>query len=459
MGAVHDSEDQSDAARCYPGTRDTVIDITLNWIDHGEERMAWVTGFMGTGKTAILLSIAERCHREGILAASFFSSSSHRRDLRTLIPTILYQLSSNHILASSIGKDLTCFFSKHPDVFEKSFESQADNLLQLFKKPSQSRTNWPKVIVIDGFDQVKVDGDKSESPEHKASKQRQALRALLKLTADKDFPFRVLIGSRQEPTIVDFMKDDATCVAASMVNLNGFLGTAQGTGIELFFDSKFEEARRKPGFAQDRFSMEPSTYGWPPFNERQRNILTFRAAGYFPYASSVAAFIENGSQPPQAQLEAVLSQKEQERDFLALLRGTESENPPPPNPFVVLDAMYSNTLNSCPDPLKVVTILKLIHTKGKDASTPAYFWHHFFESSRADHGLANGGLRRLLDPLFGLMSIPPAHDKTAPFAFCHTQSLFEYLDDERRCGKLDVFEDNCQILFAKVYWDIVESEF
>jgi hypothetical protein len=412
--------------------------------------MKWVTGFAGTGKTAILHSVAERYHQEGLLAATFFSSSSNKRDLRTLIPTIVYQLYANDTIAHSVGKDLTCFFSKNPDFFEKSLESQADRLLRLFKKPGQRRTIWPKVIIIDGFDQVTAGNTNSESfdREQKRSGQRQALSALLKLVVDEDFPFRIIIGSRQDTTIVEFMNRDTTREATTTIDLNLLLGILGDDGIGAYMDSKFEEIRQRPGFTHGPWSVRSDLFGWP--HPRQRDTVVLRASGYFFYASCVASFIENESKSPQALLEAVVGQNEQPWNEGTPMRPSDA-------PFLKLDAMYTDILNSCTDTAKVVTILKIIHTMNK-VSTPAHFWIHFFESSRPDRGLANGCLRRMLEPLRCLMTIPAADDKKTPFIFCHSTSLFDYLSSPKRCQNLGPTQDDCLELCTEIYWDIVEGE-
>ncbi|KAF6755298.1 hypothetical protein DFP72DRAFT_782643, partial [Ephemerocybe angulata] len=78
-GAVHDSKERCDAPKCMSETRVAVQDEILSWITDGHmdadpKRILWVTGPAGTGKTAILGSIAERCKADGTLAATFFIS-------------------------------------------------------------------------------------------------------------------------------------------------------------------------------------------------------------------------------------------------------------------------------------------------------------------------------------------------------------------------------------------------
>ena len=100
-GALHNSAERCDAPKCHPETRVAVQDEVVSWIHHGDrdgepKKIMWVTGPAGTGKTAIMGSVADTCQAKGILGAShFFSSfsgSEDRRFKRHLIPTLAYQL-------------------------------------------------------------------------------------------------------------------------------------------------------------------------------------------------------------------------------------------------------------------------------------------------------------------------------------------------------------------------------
>lgn len=89
----------SKRTECYPQTRVAVRDEITAWIngeDSGVERILWVSGPAGAGKTAIARSLVKSWRKMRLLAASFFFSSvsgmSYYHSKARLIPTLAYQL-------------------------------------------------------------------------------------------------------------------------------------------------------------------------------------------------------------------------------------------------------------------------------------------------------------------------------------------------------------------------------
>ncbi|EKM75057.1 hypothetical protein AGABI1DRAFT_95166 [Agaricus bisporus var. burnettii JB137-S8] len=93
IGAEFDSSDRDPPPRCHPGTRLAIIQRCLNFIlmcsDH--EKLRWVFGPAGVGKSAIMQIIAEKAP-DGVIFASVFFSVNGRRDGTKTIATIAYQL-------------------------------------------------------------------------------------------------------------------------------------------------------------------------------------------------------------------------------------------------------------------------------------------------------------------------------------------------------------------------------
>ncbi|TEB23117.1 hypothetical protein FA13DRAFT_1582030, partial [Coprinellus micaceus] len=78
----HDSKERCDAPKCCKDTRIAVCQDIASWMRHGDEgdttqRIMWLSGPAGAGKTAIAGSMAELSEDEGSLAATFFFSSFH----------------------------------------------------------------------------------------------------------------------------------------------------------------------------------------------------------------------------------------------------------------------------------------------------------------------------------------------------------------------------------------------
>ena len=73
-GAFHDSGERFDPPKCHPNTRVAVLAEIMQWMQHieGSERVLWLYGSAGAGKSAIAQSIADMCAKLNLLVASFF---------------------------------------------------------------------------------------------------------------------------------------------------------------------------------------------------------------------------------------------------------------------------------------------------------------------------------------------------------------------------------------------------
>jgi hypothetical protein len=63
--ALHDSSAQDPERRCHPGTRESVLKMMHKWIDNpnAEEKIFWLHGPAGVGKSAIAQTIAHSYER------------------------------------------------------------------------------------------------------------------------------------------------------------------------------------------------------------------------------------------------------------------------------------------------------------------------------------------------------------------------------------------------------------
>lgn len=82
---------------CLLGTRETVLDKVEAWVKgsvEGSERSAifWLNGLVGTGKSAIAQTVAERMSYGGLLGASFCSRVFDGRNIHLIFPTLAYRI-------------------------------------------------------------------------------------------------------------------------------------------------------------------------------------------------------------------------------------------------------------------------------------------------------------------------------------------------------------------------------
>ncbi|KAF6742913.1 hypothetical protein DFP72DRAFT_829248, partial [Ephemerocybe angulata] len=239
-GAIHDSNERCDAPKCMEETRVAVQEDIMSWIDAGDhdgqsKKIMWVTGPAGTGKTAILGTIADTCKKKGTLAASFFfsafSGSVDRRTKRCLVSTLAFQLMGHggskgireHIL-SSVAQDQGIVFTKN---IEQQFNIMVLNpLLSMAQEHGSTSTRAaPHVIIIDGLDECDVE-----------QYHREILSLLLLAATNPSFPFRILIASRPEVPIRDFFATDGKACTQELFLDDKYSPSAD---IALFYDAKF----------------------------------------------------------------------------------------------------------------------------------------------------------------------------------------------------------------------------
>ncbi|RXW18543.1 hypothetical protein EST38_g7311 [Candolleomyces aberdarensis] len=306
-GALHNSAERCDAPKCHPETRVAVQEEVVSWIcdgDSDEERegIMWVTGPAGSGKTAIMGSIADGCQGKGILGAthffSSFSGSANRRSKRYLVPTLAYQF-VQHEAMTQVAEQILSAVELNPVVFDQKLEVQLD---QLILKPLRACRNrpslpeWPKVILIDGLDECEADQyhdtTRSDiSPRSKEEDQTEILSVLKKAASDRDFPFRIVIASRPEHAIKRFFADVAKSLTREL-----FLDAKYNPDADmaLFLESKFANIRRE--------SRLPSS--WP--GEDVHRTLIANASGQFIYVATVGRFMEVSGGDPDELLKQVL---------------------------------------------------------------------------------------------------------------------------------------------------------
>ncbi|RXW11482.1 hypothetical protein EST38_g14373 [Candolleomyces aberdarensis] len=225
-GAIHDFAEQCDAPRCHPETRVAVQDDLYSWIVHGNEeseepkKIKWITGPAGTGKTAIMGSLADHCKAHRLLPASFFfaswSASIGRRRKTAFIATIVHQLAEHQ---RHLKDAISNAVAKNPIVFEKNLDVQMEKLILAPLRKVSRLPNAPGlrgVIMIDGMDKCEAEQYHDSEPtgsglrpkltqaRTKEKDQLEILEVSRKAALDPAFPFVILITSRPEQVFREF---------------------------------------------------------------------------------------------------------------------------------------------------------------------------------------------------------------------------------------------------------------
>jgi hypothetical protein len=427
-GALHDSDERCDAPKCHPETRVAVRDEIYSWIVHGdpvpEQKMVnikWVTGPAGTGKSAIMGSLADTCKENGVLTVTYFFPSSappQRRTKGAFIPTLAYQLAQylpgfKDAMAHSMQHD--------PLLFKKNLRAQMEAFVLIPLRRVADKSARPGVVLVDGIDACEAGqyydthAPSSRGPKGRRTKdedQLEILQVLREASLDPAFPFRIVIASRPERVFRQFF--NGSPFVPPLVLDEKYNPDAD---IAFFLQSKFREIRRQ-------YNLRPS---WP--SPEVLATLLAKASGQFIYVATVIRYITTSRQGnPQTLLDQVLKVKP------ICSRA---------NPFSHLDAFYIHILQSSPDPALAVKWLWTI--KGKSPSgrglfivyngdrvdtAPACYMNMFLQAN-------DGDAEHVLGDLHSLIGIPPPHDLASPYR-PHHMSLMDFLCDEDRCGSLYV---------------------
>ncbi|RXW12673.1 hypothetical protein EST38_g13180 [Candolleomyces aberdarensis] len=423
-GAIHDSAERCDAPKCHPETRVAVQANLYRWIVDGDgeveqpKKIKWVTGPAGTGKTAVMGSLADRCAKNGVLGATFFfaswSASMGRRRKTAFVTTIAHQLAQHR---KDLKSAISTAMDNNPGVLEKNLHVQMETLVLAPLREVVHQSEGPGLrgaIIVDGLDECEAEqyhdtsstGPRATPTRTNAQDQSEILQVLQAASLDPHFPFRILIASRPERVFREFFDPEINPISfAQKLDLN--VEHNADADITLFLEAQFDLIRRRFNF--------PSS--WP--SRGTIPTLVENASGQFIYAATVIRLFDTSHrEAPKALLEAILNME-------ATRKATS-------NPLEQLDALYMRILESSPDPpLSVQWIHAIAVCSQYIVNAPAFNINMLLqtdpESNEAEH---------LLGTLHSLIRIPPHSDQTtAAYGFYH-KSLLDFLKDPGRCGKL-----------------------
>ncbi|KIL54906.1 hypothetical protein M378DRAFT_91722, partial [Amanita muscaria Koide BX008] len=301
--ALYNSSAQDPTRRVHPGTRRRVLKRILDWIDtpSAKERIFWLHGPAGVGKSAIAQTIARSCAKGKVAATFFFyRSDPGRNDGNRLFTTLAWQFA--HSIPATKNA-LIQSLNECPDIPMTDVETQFEELIVkpfLALKMSGVQLSAPAVI-IDGVDECSDD-----------SLQRRFLKIIGNAVKDDRVPLRFLICSRPEAHIQDtidiFRSLTLPLDLAKLDDAN--------QDIEIYLRAEFSRIATE----QD---LDPA---WP--GEQIIHEFVYKACGQFIYASTVIKYTGDEYSSAQTQLDTI--------------RGLKP--PSSISPFAELDELYKEIL-------------------------------------------------------------------------------------------------------------------
>ena len=267
---------------CLRGTRKDVLWEIERWLAGGQkQRVFWLNGLAGTGKSAIAQTFAKTTFADGKLGASFFCSRDFedRSNLHAIFPTLAFQLAYRYPL---LRKELLQVLKIRSGVGRESLSSQMEKLIV---GPLKS-TGVPTLIIIDAVDECK-----DEEP-------ASTVLSILSHYVNEIPHVKFFITGRPEPRIRAGFRLRSLLPITEVFKLHEVKPEAVDNDIELFFRTRLTD------LAKDRSHWAVGE-DWPSSSDIK--ILCKKAAGFFIYASTVVKFVVSMNEPPTRRLALITS--------------------------------------------------------------------------------------------------------------------------------------------------------
>ncbi|CAA7271863.1 unnamed protein product [Cyclocybe aegerita] len=338
LGARLDSNERFDPPRCDEATRVELSRELMDWIMSEDDcaSMLVLYGSAGSGKSALEQLVAERCKKEGQLAASFFfsrtSPNALRSDGNTLIPTLVYQLLQVFPwLKESVVKAI----EDDPGILELSRSALMEELfVKHFLSPLNQYPGYgihPRLIAIDGLDECSGQDI-----------QRDLLSILVSSISQLRYPFRFFLTFRPEPHLMQVVDHHPGFQSPRLRRLDLSEDPNVHDDIRTFLEHEFIGIRKTHPLSRY------IPHSWP--SSDFISVLVKNASGQFIYADTVIRFVRSPKHRPDDRLNIILG--------LEIARGNE-------NPFTQLDAVYHYIFSCVKDLDTVWRILGVIELLGQ----------------------------------------------------------------------------------------------
>ena len=267
---------------CLKGTRKEVLLQLENWsMDEQDQRVFWLNGLAGTGKSTIAQTFAEMSFADGRLGATFFCSRDFedRSNLQMIFPTLAFQLAYRYPL---FRQELLRVLRANPGIGRESLCSQMERLIVgPFKAIHISA-----LIIIDALDECK-----DEEP-------ASAILSVLSRYVEQIPHVKFFITGRPEPRIRSGFRLAALRPITEVLKLHDVKRPLVDVDIKLFLRMRLADIARN-------WSHCDVTEDWPLSSDI--DILCKKAAGLFIYASTVVKFVSSRHHQPLKRLSLLVS--------------------------------------------------------------------------------------------------------------------------------------------------------
>ena len=344
---------------CLKGTRKEVLLQIEQWlVDEKDQRIFWLNGLAGTGKSTIAQTIAEISFADGKLGASFFCSQNHkdRSNLQAIFSTLAFQLAHRY---PQFRKQLVQVLETNLDVGQESPSSQLEKIIV---RPFAA-TKIPTLIIIDAPDECKENEPTS------------ALLSMLSRHVHEIPEVKFFITDRPEPSILEGFRLKSLRPITDVLKLYDVKLSSVDEDTKLYLRTHLVDIRKTRSDCE--FPDEwPSSY--------DIDILCKMAGGFSTYASTIVKFVASSYHLPPERLACIISLPQDTTHqgidliYTQILEQTFSDADPGEEEIysdfrnvvgAVLLAFYplsskalSNLVRNCETPSQISTTLRFLHS-------------------------------------------------------------------------------------------------
>ncbi|KAG9094569.1 hypothetical protein FS749_012210 [Ceratobasidium sp. UAMH 11750] len=215
---------------CTPETRAHVLEQLRDWAYNSKgEKIYWMNGMAGTGKTTIAYTFCEQLGRTQQLAASFFCSRQlpDCRDFNRIVPTISYQLAR---FSRPFRYALSRVLEENPDVHNQLIPDQFRKLILEPLKQIQGTLPTDLVVVIDALDECSDDAGVDKILD-------------ILLSSAQELPVKFFVTSRPESKILDRMGGEQGKSIPAELRLHELARSSVQEDIRTYLTSELESPR------------------------------------------------------------------------------------------------------------------------------------------------------------------------------------------------------------------------
>ncbi|QRV80120.1 hypothetical protein RhiJN_08135 [Ceratobasidium sp. AG-Ba] len=272
---------QFDASRvCLSGTREQIIQEILDWATFSvvsdsciaKDKVMWVYGQAGLGKSSIATSVCKELDNRRLLASSFFCKrdDAARRDCQRILSTIIFGLATRyHAYALALERTL----EEDSMLPGSPMQNQFDKLIQaILESPELVPSETDHVVVVDALDECTSVDDR-----HKLLDYLVRICSLVPT-------LKLIVTSRPDSDIVTFFEG----VDQKSLQTRDVRSYDASGDISLLVNGLFAQSKKSSLLPTDAAAL-----------------LVERAAGLFIWARTACEFVLRDIDPRKA-FEAIL---------------------------------------------------------------------------------------------------------------------------------------------------------